>query len=220
LISNKMYKVICYNCLSEVTFSDPKSMPKECPYCFETIDASVPVTEIPITTGIVDSLTLIYQINQQKIIVLPAGITFLGRENTGAETLKNILCNEKPVVSRKHCSIEFKDNKFFLKDENSLNGTFYGVNKINCNNNPQLIENNSMIFLGQEAFLAIIKYKVTAPITQTTDSTQASSNEKKEDGKETLTIKKRYRCKDCGAEFDTWSQECPKCETYNGLVEI
>jgi len=214
-----MFRIICSNCLSEVTFNDKSNIPAECPYCWAKIDASSPVSEVAGEAGPAESLTLIYQSNQQKIIIPPSGFTFIGRENTGAEVLDKILCNGKPVISRKHCSVEFKDNKFLLKDEGSLNGTFYGVNKISCKNNPMVIENNSMIFLGQEAFLANIKYKSPLIQTETPDPSKTTADASADNANKD-NIKKRYRCKDCGTEFDSWSQDCPNCETFNSLIEI
>ncbi len=140
-------------------FSDRNNPPIECSGCFEAFDFTKVVEVDKENDGEIVGLSIIYQITQQRLEISILHKSILGRENFGASVLSKILFNGKPVVSRKHCSIEFIDGKFYLLDEGSLNGTFYGVNKISCKNSPQVIEDKSIFYIGEEAFLAQINYK-------------------------------------------------------------
>ncbi len=123
-----------------------------------------------------------------------------------------ILYNGKPTISRRHCSIEFKDGKFILSDEGSLNGTFAGVNKLDCRNNPQVIEHNSILFIGKEPFLAQINFKQ-----------KKSDAEENKPTEETTRKIKHYRCNDQNCSGYT-SEEifdyCPECSSFNNFIVI
>jgi len=157
-------------------------------------------------------LTLIYQINQQQIEIHTAQKTVLGRESFGSNVLSNIFFNGKVVVSRKHCSIEFKENKFYLQDEGSLNGTYYGVNKIDCRNSPQVIENESLVYLGEEPFLARIRFKLPEKIAQNEPFPPQDA----------LKIVRKYKCNEssCNFESETPQSVCPNCDTYNSMFPV
>lgn len=98
-----------------------------------------------------------------------------------------------------------------MLDEDSLNGTYYSVNKISCKNSPQVIQEKSIFYIGEEAFLAQINYQEQKK-EATSQSTTEIINEKK-------TIK-QYRCRGCGNNFDKFSDDCPDCERYNSLIPI
>ncbi len=205
-----MFKIICPSCNAENKFQSRIDPPSECSFCWEPI---------PIDTQIVGEddgreitgLTIIYQITQQRIEISALHKVVLGRENFGANVFSQILFNGKPVVSRKHCSIEFKEGNFYLLDEDSLNGTFYGVNKLNCKSTPQMIEDKSILYIGEEAFIAQINY----------EESKGDERPKVEKGKqeEAKTIK-QYRCRGCGNNFEQLTDDCPTCERYNSLVPI
>lgn len=206
-----MLKIICPNCEKENTFQSRGNTPSECSFCFTSFPSSITITEIYDDGREIIGLTIIYQINQQRLEISTLHKTILGRENFGASVFSKILFNGKPVVSRKHCSVEFTNGKFYLLDEDSLNGTFYGVNKISCKNTPQIIEDKSIFYIGEEAFLAQINYQELKQ--------EASPQSTVENKNETKTIK-QYRCRGCGNNFEEFSDDCPVCERYNSLIPI
>lgn len=207
-----MYKIICPNCTKENKFHSKSSTPAECSFCFASFDTSITVIEYIDDEREIAGLTIIYQIDQQRLEIPISQKIILGRENFGASILSKIFYNGKPVVSRKHCSIEYKDGLFYLLDEGSLNGTFYGLNKISCKNSPQVIENDSIFYIGQEPFLAKIKYK--SPLEK-----DISENKKNEDD---VSLLRLYRCNEsgCGYESKEYMAICPNCNTYNSMVAV
>lgn len=206
-----MLKIICPNCDKENTFQSKGNTPSECSFCFTSFPTSITITETADNGREIISLTIIYQINQQRLEISTMQKTILGRENFGANVFSKIFFNGKPVVSRKHCSIEFANGKFYLLDEDSLNGTFYGVNKISCKSSPQVIEDKSIFYIGEEAFLALINYQELKQ--------EASSQSTREIINESKTIK-QYRCRGCGNNFEEFSDDCPICDRYNSLIPI
>jgi hypothetical protein len=186
----------------------------ECPFCFEEIDASL-VSEETKESQQITGLRLVYQINQQRIDVPASGRTVLGREAFGANVLSNIFFNGRQVISRQHCSVEFRENRFYVQDEGSLNGTFYGPNKINCRNLPQPIQNGNLIYLGQEPFLATIQKKPVEKWVQTERETPQAAT--------TIT---KYRCNDpnCTPPYECElippDKVCPKCGTFDRFVAV
>jgi protein-arginine kinase activator protein McsA len=206
-----MLKIICPNCDKENTFQSRGSTPFECSFCFTSFPSSITISETAVDGRGIIGLTIIYQINQQRLEISTLRKTTLGRENFGASVFSKIFFNGKPVVSRKHCSIEYKDGKFYLIDEDSLNGTFYGVNKISCKNTPQVIEDKSIFYIGEEAFLAQINYQDTKH--------EETSQLVMEIINETKTIK-QFRCRSCGNNFEEFSDDCPICDRYNSLIPI
>lgn len=215
-----MPKFVCPNCEKENSLLPGSPIPDECIFCFSFIPPDIEVVSDQIN-AVQDSvpvgLILIYQRNGEQFEVSNQPLSILGREHVGGSLLFSILINGKPVISRKHCSIEFKDGQFYLSDEGSVNGTFYGVNKISCANFPQRIEDNSILYLGQEPFLARIKYQILA---QTSD---VESNDSIPDPEPALqSTPTRYRCNEssCGYEAEVYSQVCPGCDTYNSMISF
>lgn len=207
-----MQKIICPNCDKENTFQSRGNAPSECSFCFTSFPSSITITETADDSREITGLTIIYQINQQRLEISTLHKTILGRENFGAEVFSKIFFNGKPVVSRKHCSIEFKERKFYLLDEGSLNGTFYSVNKISCKTTPQVIESKSIFYIGEEAFLAQINF---------TEDAQKAGIVLPPKESETDTVKV-YRCNEsgCGYENQSFISVCPNCSTYNSLIPI
>lgn len=206
-----MLKIICPNCENENNIESREIIPSECSYCFTSFPSTITITEDNESNKEISGLTIVYQINQESIEISTLHKTILGRNNFGSSLFTKILFNGKPVVSRKHFSIEFKNGNFYLLDEGSLNGTFYGVNKINCRNSPQIIEDKSIFFIGEEPFLAKIKYK---------DQEQKEFEEQIEENViETKSIT-QYRCKGCGKNFIEYSEICPDCERFNSLIPV
>lgn len=206
-----MYQIICPQCSNVNNFDSLEKRPVECSFCFTGFTVETPYQEIPNEIkGKLIGLKLIYQQNSESIII-EGDSTVLGREHAGSELFSNILFNQKQVISRKHCSIFRKDDKFYLKDEGSTNGTFYGVNKIDCSKEAREIENNTILFLGREAFLVQFiceEKKVNKEEHVFTNENEAEKTHK-------------YRCKEgCGFETDTYQEICPKCMAINSLVSI
>jgi pSer/pThr/pTyr-binding forkhead associated (FHA) protein len=94
-------------------------------------------------------LKLIYQKTSDEIQLKTEPKIILGRQNFGSKVLSKI-----KQVSRAHCSIEFADNQFIVKDLGSTNGTFTGLgdDKVNCLE-PQILKDKDFLVLGQEVFL-------------------------------------------------------------------
>ena len=206
-----MFQIICPGCSNRNLFETIGKKPVECSFCFSALNDSLAVEEIADENkGTLCGLKLVYQQNSESIII-NVNSCFLGRENTGAQLFSKILVNGNPVISRKHCSVNFIDGKYYLKDEGSLNGTFYGVNKIDCSKNAQIIENNSIVFLGKEPFLAQYQFKETkGSVSQQTDTQPEETNGPR-----------KFRCNEgCGFESETYVETCPKCMTNNSMVEI
>ncbi|MDY0202106.1 MAG: FHA domain-containing protein [Bacteroidales bacterium] len=206
-----MLKVICPNCKAENEFQNRSSVPSECTYCWEPIHEGIEIDGEEDNREIT-GLTIIYQITQQRLNIPAADKVILGRDNFGANVFSQIHYNGKPVVSRKHCSIEFKDGNFYLLDEGSLNGTFYGVNKLNCKEFPQLIEDKSIFYIGEEAFIAQINYKES-----TLNKEDLKTNQDELDTK----VIKFYRCNDqncSGYESPDTFDVCPICGAYKNII--
>lgn len=207
-----MLKVICPNCKAENKFQNRNSIPSKCTFCWEPIPDGVEIKGEEDNQEI-SGLTIIYQITQQRLIIPAGEKVILGRDNYGANVFSQILFNGKPVVSRKHCSIEFKDENFYLLDEGSLNGTFYGVNKLNCKGSPQVIEDNGIFYMGEEAFIAQINFK---------DEIQNKDLSTIVKEVETNAIK-HYRCNDqncSGYESPTSFDVCPVCGAYKNIIPV
>lgn len=208
-----MFKVVCPNCKAENKFHNRSSIPSECSFCWEVIPEGTEICGEE-DNRLISCLTITYQITQQHLNIPGAGKVILGRENFGGNLFSQINYNGKPVVSRKHCSIEFKDGNFYLLDEGSLNGTFYGVNKINCTKYSQLIEDRSIFYIGEEAFIAQINYK---------EPTQNKEELKKDRGKLDSKVIKAYRCNEqnCpGYESPDSFDVCPKCKAYKNIIFV
>jgi rubrerythrin len=202
-------EVACPNCGKGVAAGNGASAPLECPFCFEEFDPSAAAPAGAKGAERVSGLTLTYQINQQRIEVPAAEKTILGRGSFGANVLANILFNGKQVISRRHCSIEFRENKFYLKDEGSLNGTFYGANRADCKREAQVIENGGLVYMGEELFLARIRF--AEDVARGGDDIAPRP-----------APARKYRCNEpnCGFESEKPETVCPACKTFNSLIEI
>lgn len=187
-----MLRVICPNCDKEHEYAEENQAAVECWAC---------------SHGLAAGLRLVCQ-NTRREIEIPAvaAKAVLGRENIGREIFSGLRSNGVAIISRQHCSIEYLEGNFYLRDEGSLNGTFYGENKINCRHAPQRIEHDKLIFFGKEPFAAKLIYNLSETRTAATPV------------EEIKTIKK-YRCTGCGAESELFSEDCPACGKY-GLKEI
>jgi hypothetical protein len=205
-----MSEMVCPSCGKESSFDSGASSPVECPFCFEEIDRSV-IPKVHKVDQEVAGLTLIYQINQERLEIPALGKTVLGRDGFGAGMLSKIVFNGKQVISRRHCSIEFRENNFYLQDEGSLNGTYYGTEKIDCKRSAQIIQDESLVYLGEEPFLAKVQSRRTErPV------------ENKSPTEETVPSPRKYRCNEsmCGYETESPPKICPQCKAFNSFVSI
>jgi pSer/pThr/pTyr-binding forkhead associated (FHA) protein len=195
-----MYKINCPNCKNEVFFQSADQVPPECSFCFEVFSENIKTNYIMKTEKEVTGLTITYQKTNEKIFIDTDGKKFLGRNHAGDEVFQKIrylIDGEiKAVISRPHCSIEYKNGNFYLLDENSTNGTYFGINRLSCTNSPQIIKDNDIFYMGKyEPFVAQINYKEPEKV-------------------------KKYKCKECGKESDNWVTKCAGCGKKNTQVEI
>lgn len=206
-----MYKFICPNCNEENIVNDKKAL-TECSFCWQPVPDNIEFISNSESTDIL-GLTLVYQKTMQKIKVAKTNKLTFGREGLGQEIFSSILVNGAPVVSRKHFSIEYRDNNFYLIDENSLNGTFYSDTKINCKLNPQIIVDNSIIYVGKEMFVAYYDYSLT----------EEKVNSSVETTQENIRRIKCYKCNDencSGYESPNQFDICPNCGAWKKSIII
>ncbi len=205
-----MFQIICPTCSNKNLFETTEQKPVECSFCFTSFTDSIKIEEIAEDKKLI-GLRLIYQQNSESVLINNCNC-ILGRENIGSQLLSNIRINGNQVISRKHCSINLIDGKYYIKDEGSLNGTFYGVSKIDCSKENHIIENNSLIFLGKEAFLVQFQYE---------DTKKESVDQQSTDTPKETPKPKKYRCKEgCGFESESYMDICPKCMSNNSMVAI
>jgi hypothetical protein len=205
-----MQRIVCKNCGKENLISSERNSIKECAFCFEQLPVADEITNCNSTDGQPVSLILTYKKTSEKIVIPIAEKVILGRDGLGADVFNRILSEGKPVISRRHFSIEFRDDSFYIKDEGSKNGTYYGAAKLSCKV-EQKLEENDILFIGEELFLAQIEYA-----DQCKDKLQAIEPSVEE------TKPVVYRCNEtgCGYESNDFAAVCPKCSTYNSLVPI
>jgi len=210
-----MYQLICDYCGEKIQFSELNQKPISCSNCNSSLE-HLSVQEISTQQDSIDKkeeshgngLVLIYQKTGDQITISNFEKVVLGRENFGSEVLGKI-----PQISRTHCCIELRDNHYIINDLGSMHGTYIGINKTDCKINPdQNINDNDLIFLGREPFL--VKF-TTKPFQK---EVQPDIKKEKLDEAETKKIIK-YRCKNCGNDFDRKQDTCPDCGTY-GEMEL
>jgi pSer/pThr/pTyr-binding forkhead associated (FHA) protein len=112
--------------------------------------------------------------------------------------------NGSPVISRLHCEIFFIEGQVLITDRNSKNGTFIGENKAPCIGLKRSLQNEDILFLGQERFLVLFSYEAREP-----NPGESNGN-------------KLYRCNDitCGAETSDYNEKCPSCNAMRTLQVV
>lgn len=208
-----MYKITCDYCFEDNTFTDPDSRPVVCANCnspidhlevmdeSETFDLELEINKPKSLNGLI----LTYEKTRENINIDHNEIIILGRQATGKEILQKI-----PQISREHCKIEFVNDNYVLTDLNSLNGTFIGLNRRDCNKHQmEKIKNNDIIYLGREAFLVQLKYK-TIEASENTDTLQPDE--------EIKTM--RFKCRACGKIHSLNLLICDGCGSYGQLEPI
>lgn len=199
-----MIEVICPRCKTNNIVKDNERQSIECVQCLEAIQINTIETDASTN---VEGLLLKYTKTAEDLQIPTSGKVFFGRSHYGAEIFNKILNNSgKHVISRIHCSIEFRSGKFQLRDEGSKNGTFYGDNKIICSREPQIIEDNSFIYLGEEIFLAKYKYSSIPTVQKCVNSGESN-------------LIKSFKCQKCGNKSKNPDIKCTDCG-YKKWVEI
>ncbi len=201
------FQVKCMNCNHLILIEDANDVPKECEQCQDDLNA-YELTELNVVgeDAHQEVCGLVWQqqknSNSFKVSKMNEGPQFIGRNHIGSEILSRIMHNNMPVISRKHCSVEFIENTVFIYDEASTNGTFRSVDKISCSSKQQ-IKDNELIWLGNEPFIVSFEFslKESEPLIQT---------ERIE----------RYYCKNCGFEDAVKHQYCLKCKEYGRMTLV
>lgn len=200
-----MKLMYCDNCEVNVDIKDLTNL--ECPQCFNSEledakdDNNIKNPSIEnIIDDVIDSVELIYQSNGKKInINCTNKVNILGRNGIGNELLSEIMFNNRPVISREHCQVEYESetNSVFIKDLNSTNGTF--INDVICKENTEL-KNQSIIKLGRELFIVNFIHKTN------------SSQDLKEVVEETATNQSiNFYCPECNETFES-DGFCENCD--------
>lgn len=201
------WNFICINGHSNI-FADKELPPEECATCGMDYD------ERCVISTQIDSLVLIYQSTDEEIKIPRTNQnSIIGREGLGAEVLRRILNHEgKPLMSRTHCSIFFKDQFVLIKDEQSANGTFVGEQKVACIT-PQILHHDQFVFLGKERFLVQFNYSGVSAETPI-----SKESNKIETAKSNLPIE--YRCRMCSRTYDEAHEICPNCDNYQTIQAV
>lgn len=199
-------KIKCTNCNSSYEINDSANIPTTCAHCHEDLEWKEIKEQEDNTNAEIINLIWTKQSDSSSFNVSKSSnaLHFIGRLHHGSEFLANILKNNVPIISRKHCSIEFSEDKVFIKDENSANGTFIGLEKINCADKKRL-KDNDWVWLATEAFTVTFEYKIQ-------NSSEIIKSENLEN--------QGYRCNQCGLSFDVKPDDniCENCGVYNSLV--
>ncbi|WP_397447421.1 FHA domain-containing protein [Polaribacter sp. R77954] len=196
-----MEDLYCVNCEENVTISDISN--PECPNCWGDDFKEAAPTDTTVK-GAVKSIELIYQSNFEKIALdFLNPIQILGRGFEGSELLSEIKVNNRPVISKRHCQIEFRsnENSFYVLDLNSTNGTFVNGKKAVS---EILLEDQNIIKLGREVFVASFVYE---EIQDNSDNTEV---EVMLNNSDTENIESGFYCPDCSTNYqnDGYCSEC------------
>jgi hypothetical protein len=207
-----MYKITCDYCFEDNVFTDPDSRPVVCSNCNSPIDhievhdesESIDLEQEMNKPRTLDGLTLTYEKTGEKIYLEHNEIIILGRQANGKEFLHKI-----PQISREHCKIEFLDGNYVLTDLGSMNGTFVGVNRRDCNKyQMQKIKDNDIIYLGREPFQVQLRYKVLN-----------AGEQLLTDASEEIKML-RFKCRACGKIHNMNLLICDNCGSYGQLESL
>jgi len=208
-----MYKITCDYCFEDNIFTDPDARPVVCSNCNSPIDhlevmdesESLDLDMEMNKPRSLNGLILTYNKTGETINLEHSEIIVLGRQATGKELLEKI-----PQISREHCKIEFMDGNYVLTDLNSLNGTFLGMNRRDCNKHQmEKIKDNDIINLGRETFQVQLKYKTIVDDEAFVDDI----------GEEPIKIV-NFKCRACGKIHNMNLLICDSCGSYGQLEAL
>ena len=220
-----MHKIICSYCREEFAFENLSERPKSCTNCFEPMkelevqkisEAKIIQTDIKKNNKADKKpayFTLICLKTNKKIHIDHTEKVVLGRDNFGAEIFE---CKK---ISSCHCLIEFIYNQYKITDLGSRNGTYVGISKIDCKENPQQVLNDGdLLFLGKEPFL--VQVHINAEFSQKEAENLANEgtvHSKVEAAQERII---QYRCLNCGRTYDRKTVKCEGCNAFGRWEEI
>lgn len=158
-------------------------------------------------------LDLVYLKTNDKISLIDfpsvIGVEYVGREIL--TQMKNSVGQN--LISRRHCSLFLENNKFYICDLGSTNGTYIDncLNLIKCEHGKKYeIKENEFIILGRERFLVKFIFQV--------NEINEIKNEKKSNTFENETI--LYQCYDCEYESNVKLKSCPNCRAINSFEKV
>lgn len=204
------YKIVCEYCNEDTIFEDISKKPLFCPHCGDSTEKlkiiELSFDEDKSDDDKLDGLSLCCQNTEIELHLI---------HNDRIEIYREMF--DEKIIGRKyitgfkkggHCQIVFEDGYYKLSDLNSTNGTYLGVDRIDCNVYPkQIIKDGDILYLGQEPFLIKIKTKSLV--------TSEESNSDKIEIEESL--EKKYRCKRCGIVVSEKTKKCPDCGCYENM---
>lgn len=186
-----MIEFKCIECKGINKIEQNSQLPKECEICYiefnynQLQEMQIIISENKSLENLeVIKLIFTHQVSRESFIVNPLESMLIGRNFFGANILRTIKDNDVPVISRKHCSVEIIDNKVYIKDELSKNGTFKGVDKINCRTR-QLLLDEDLIYFANDAFVVTFEYEKRNEV-DTNPEVKGNSN---------------FSCNDCGVTY-------------------
>ncbi|MCF8356723.1 MAG: FHA domain-containing protein [Melioribacteraceae bacterium] len=201
------YKVVCEYCNEDIFFEDIDKKPSTCPHCGDFVEnlkiIELSVKENEADEEIHDGLILVCQNTEIELHLNHDNEIIIARENFDEK-----IPGKKYISgfqSGGHCKIEFEEKQYNITDLNSTNGTYIGIERVDCKAYPkQIINDGDILYLGREPFLIKI-------------DTISLLNSKKSDSdileKEESVIKK-FRCKNCNFIVDERVEICPNCEIF------
>ncbi|MDH5655103.1 MAG: FHA domain-containing protein [Spirochaetia bacterium] len=221
-----MMTLSCKYCGQEISVEEGSV--STCPNCLSKIDSASTQIKEPVRSenqnAVPSGFSLIFQKDGTEISFKHAEKMVLGRNGLGQEFFSKI-----PQISRSHLVIQFQGNQYTVTDLNSSNGTFLGVEKVDCRKNPgQALRDGELLYMGREPFLVKLNFidqnmpgqsgqvirvnmqSISANIPQPEKSSAAvlsSETEKKQIV---------YTCTNCyNYQSETKEFTCPLCNTYN-----
>ena len=94
----------------------------------------------------------LYRVRTGKKIKLDKSVTAIGKSDKRAD----IVIEENPTISRKHCTIYFDKGTYYLEDNGSSNGTWLENQKVQPEEKV-VLRNESKIRLSDEKFIFYIE---------------------------------------------------------------
>ncbi|MDD5361369.1 MAG: FHA domain-containing protein [Ignavibacteria bacterium] len=146
-----------------------------------------------------------------KIETFPA---ILGVENIGWSVFQKAKNSKNQnLISRKHCEISIKNENILIKDLGSTNGTFLEAGNTSEKVGPEFksMEKADYLLFGRERMSIQIIRDVNI---KSTIKEEPPLNESEQ------LCAKRFKCKECGREFETNIVNCEKCGAMKSIIEI